>query len=234
MKIASPFSSPPSPDASPPVLLRLNKAHYPVTVLGYGRRVGLWVQGCGIRCKGCVSQDTWAAEGGSAVSVAEVLDWCKTKAASGLDGVTLSGGEPFEQPQALAALLDGLARWRQEAGLTFDVLCYSGYPLKTLRARHAALLEKLDALIPEPYADALPQGGAWRGSANQSLIPLSPLGQARYAGKDAPAAREKTIQVALEGERVWMIGIPERGDMAALESLCATRGLSLNQVSWRR
>ncbi len=40
----------------------LNKAHFPVTVLGPGRRIGLWLQGCTIRCRGCVSQDARPAD----------------------------------------------------------------------------------------------------------------------------------------------------------------------------
>ena len=42
------------------------------------------------------------------------------------------------------------------------------------------------------------------------------------------------MQAAVEGGRVWMIGIPERGDMARVEALCASRGLTLEKVSWRR
>jgi anaerobic ribonucleoside-triphosphate reductase activating protein len=225
--------------ASSSPLLRLNKAHYPVTVLGYGRRVGIWFQGCGIRCKGCVSQDTWAREAGAVMRVADLLDWCRQKAEAGMDGVTFSGGEPFDQPQALAALIDGFDRWRKQARLSLDFLCYSGYPLRTLAEKHAALLRKLDAVIPEPYVEKLPQGAPWRGSANQPLVPLSPLGQARYGhygpyGDGVEAADgAKRVQVAVEEGRVWMIGIPARGDMAALERLCAGQGLRLEQVSWR-
>jgi anaerobic ribonucleoside-triphosphate reductase activating protein len=202
-------------------------------VLGHGRRIGVWFQGCKIRCRGCVSRDTWDAAGGAPVSVAELLRWCREKAGEGVDGVTLSGGEPFDQPRALGALLDGIAGWREDAGLTMDVLCYSGYPLKTLRAKHGPLLQKLDALIPEPYAEALPEGGSWRGSANQPLLPLSPLGEQRYGGQIGERGA-KTLQIAVQDGRIWMIGIPARGDMAALERLCAERGLLLGQVSWRR
>lgn len=215
------------------LVMRLNKAHYPVTVLGHGRRAGIWFQGCSIRCRGCVSQDTWEAAGGSAIAVDDLLAWIKAKAETGLDGVTFSGGEPFDQPRILHALLDGLCQWRKHAKRHFDLLCYSGYPLTTLQQRHAGLLEKLDALIPEPYADALPQGGLWRGSANQPLVPLSPLGEARYLN-NREAEAEKTMQAAVENGRIWMIGIPGRNDMAALEQLCATRGLTLDQVSWRQ
>lgn len=213
----------------------LNKAHFPVTVLGPGRRIGLWLQGCSIRCKGCVSQDTWPADPRRAMPVKALLDWCRRVAHAGLDGITISGGEPFDQPKALAALLDGLIAWRSAAGLDFDLLCYSGYPLKTLEKKHAKLLARLDALIPEPYADGRPLGPLWRGSDNQTLVPLSPRGAARYAEfLDAPqGADDKRMQVAVEDGRLWMIGIPHRGDMASLEALCRQRGLRLDQVSWR-
>jgi anaerobic ribonucleoside-triphosphate reductase activating protein len=218
------------------ITLQLNKAHWPVTVLGPGKRIGLWLQGCSIRCKGCVSQDTWPADETKAIEIPQLVAWCKRVSAGALDGVTISGGEPFDQPEGLGALVDALARWRRKDKLDFDVLCYSGYPLKTLRRDRAALLEKLDAIVPEPYVDALPRGDVWRGSRNQPLVPLSARGRARYANYvDAPAdASGKHIQVAVEGGRVWMIGIPDRGDMARLEQLCATRGLDLKEVSWRR
>jgi anaerobic ribonucleoside-triphosphate reductase activating protein len=217
----------------PSILLRLNKAHYPVTVLGYGKRVGVWFQGCSIHCKDCVSQDTWDTEGGVMVGVDDLVAWCRTKLKTGLDGITLSGGEPFDQPVALGAFLDAIRRWRRRAKVELDVLCYSGYPFHILQTRHAALLAKLDALIPEPYVASLQPGHIWRGSANQPMILPSEVGQRRYAGMQTARAAEKTMQVAVENGKVWMIGIPAQGDMVALESLCAERGMLLNQVSWR-
>lgn len=213
----------------------LNKAHFPVTVLGPGRRIGLWLQGCSIRCKGCVSQDTWPADPARAMPVKALADWCRRVAKEGLDGVTISGGEPFDQPKALAALLTQLDAWRTAAGLDFDILCYSGYPLKTLEKKHAKLLARLDALIPEPYADGRPLGALWRGSDNQTLVTLSPRGEARYSESiTAPQAEnDKRMQVTVEGGKLWLIGIPHRGDMTALEALCRQRGVQLNQVSWR-
>lgn len=217
----------------------LNKAHYPVTVLGPGRRIGLWLQGCSIRCQGCVSRDTWPADPARAMPVKALLDWCRRIAGGGgieeLSGVTISGGEPFDQPKPLAALLKGLHDWRSAAGLDFDILCYSGYPHKTLAKRHAKLLALLDALIPEPYAAGRPLGKLWRGSDNQTLLPLSARGTARYSAcVDAPQAEEtKRMQVAIEDGKLWFIGIPHRGDMAALETLCRQRGLLLEDLSWR-
>ena len=216
--------------------ISLNKAHFPVTVLGPGRRIGIWLQGCGIGCKGCVSQDTWAREPSRDMPVAQLLSWCRQTSAGVFDGVTISGGEPFEQPRALAALLDGLHRWRSQGGPDFDILCYSGYPLATLQRDHAALLAKLDALIPEPFVQAKPLTHLWRGSANQPLVLLSPRGQRRYADYVAAPAdpSHKRMQAMVDGSRVWYVGIPARGDMAALEASCEARGIAFDQVSWRQ
>jgi anaerobic ribonucleoside-triphosphate reductase activating protein len=215
--------------------IEINKAHWPVTVLGPGRRIGLWVQGCSIHCPGCVSQDTWPRDRKKAIAVRDLLAWCRKVSGDALDGVTISGGEPFEQPQALRALLSGLIAWRRERHLDFDILCYSGMPQRKLEKEHAATLALLDAIIPEPYVDTLPLGAVWRGSKNQPLVPLSTRGRARYASyQGASAETQKRMQAAVEGGRVWMIGIPGRGDMAAVEALCASRGLTLTEVSWRR
>lgn len=215
--------------------IAVNKAHFPVTVLGPGRRIGLWLQGCSIRCKGCVSRDTWEPDPAKAMTVASLLAWCRRTTGGVLDGVTISGGEPFDQPAALAALLDGLQRWRRELARPFDLLCYSGHPLKTLQRDHGDILARLDALIPEPYSQGRPLGGLWRGSDNQPLLPLSPLGEERYReAVAAPAAgQDKRMQVAIEAGRLWFIGIPHRGDMAALETLCRARGLDIRSASWR-
>ena len=137
--------------------IELNKAHWPVTVLGPGRRIGIWVQGCSIHCPGCVSQDTWPRDAAKAIAVRDLLGWCRKVSANAPDGVTISGGEPFEQPRALLALLDGLSAWRAGANLDFDILCYSGMPLRRLEKDHARLLARLDAVIPEPFVDGLPK-----------------------------------------------------------------------------
>jgi len=215
------------------VAIQLNKAHYPVTVLGPGRRIGLWLQGCSIGCRGCVSRDTWERDDGRSIAVAELLDWCRTASGGDLDGITISGGEPFDQPAGLAALLRSLAGWRRELGREFDILCYSGYPLRTLRERHSGILDMLDAVVPEPFVESLPLGGIWRGSSNQPLIALSELGRERYREYATQPAAPRRLQVAVERDRIWYIGIPDRGDMGRVEQACREQGLIFARTSWR-
>jgi anaerobic ribonucleoside-triphosphate reductase activating protein len=85
----------------------------------------------------------------------------------GIDGVTLSGGEPFCQAAALSKMI----RLLKDRGLS--VVCYSGFTLEALRAKKdagvQALLGQVDLLIDGPYLKDRPTRKAWQGSANQRL-----------------------------------------------------------------
>lgn len=209
--------------------IRINKVHYPVTALGYGCRIGIWVQGCSLQCTGCLSRDTWSAAGGQGWEIVGLLETVGALLPLGCDGITISGGEPFEQSGALSVLLPAL---RQLIGPERDLLCYSGYPYALLRKRHADLLEYLDALIPEPFRGSSSPGKRWRGSSNQPLVPLSQLGEARYS-TIANDSASKCIQVAVDQAAVWFIGIPQVGDLTRFENILAAKGVRLGSVSWR-
>lgn len=210
--------------------LRLNRTHYPVTVLGPGVRAGIWVQGCTIGCSGCVARDTWDVQGGDGVDVAAVLDWLD--AVDGpVDGVTISGGEPFQQPGAVGELLDGIAQWRQDRPGAVDVLVYSGYPWSRLSAtpEFAPLLARCDAVIAGPYVGRRNTGVPLRGSDNQQVVALTPLGEHRYREPKA----EQRMQVEVSGGRVYCIGIPRAGDMDRLTEHLAASGVLLGDLAWR-
>lgn len=212
--------------------LRLDRIHHPVTALGPGRRVGIWFQGCSIGCAGCLSRDTWDHAAAAETTVEQVVATVARLCPDGVDGVTISGGEPFEQPAALHALVRALRSWGRSTGGEPDVLVYSGRGLSDLLAEHPEVLADLDALIPEPYQAQLPPTAGWQGSGNQPLVLLSELGHARFAGADRAAAPQ--LQVAVSDGTVWMIGIPRPGDLPRLSAALATRGIELREVSWRR
>ncbi|MGH3932250.1 MAG: 4Fe-4S single cluster domain-containing protein [Pseudonocardiaceae bacterium] len=212
--------------------LRLNRTHYPVTVLGPGVRAGIWVQGCTIGCSGCVAHDTWDAEEGAEVDVAAVLDWLDCLDGP-VDGVTVSGGEPFQQPAALAELLDGIGAWRRNRTKEVDVLVYSGYPWSRLTrtAQFAAVLGRCDAVIAGPYVARRNTGVALRGSDNQRLVALTPLGERRYP-QPSPETGPR-MQVAVRDGRIYCIGIPRAGDMDRLTEHLADAGVLLGDLTWR-
>src|SRR4051812_31837615 len=159
---------------SPAALLSINKLHFPVTTLGFGRRVGIWTQGCSIHCPGCINQDTWAERPESKIAIPKLIKGISPWLAQA-DGVTISGGEPFDQPSGLNRLVEAL-----RASFTGDILVYSGYPLPKLVTDFPEILRLIDVLISEPYDAKAPQTRTLRGSDNQIITLLSPLGRARY------------------------------------------------------
>ena len=77
--------------------IRLSRVHFPVTALGPGTRLGIWVQGCHLACPGCMSRDTWDAPGGSRQSIADLADIWRQARELGATGLTISGGRAAEQ-----------------------------------------------------------------------------------------------------------------------------------------
>lgn len=215
--------------------LALSRIHYPVDVLGPGRRVGIWLQGCTIGCPGCLSRDTWDPQAGRITPVTDVVQVVLSMTdGQGVSGVTISGGEPFEQPAALAELLKllipALEATRESE---VDVLVYSGFGFTTLIDQHSQVLELIDAIIPEPYRAVDSPGGLWRGSANQPLVLLSDLARERYDHHDAGSRAGPSMQVAVDDAGVWMIGVPGPGALRRLEAELAERGVVLSNTSWR-
>lgn len=212
--------------------IEVNRLHHPVTALGPGTRAGIWVQGCSIGCRGCISRDTWEPKPEFGAEVSAVVEWVAGLPAGEVEGVTISGGEPFDQPAALLELLERLDAWRLGTGAEVDLLCYSGYTLRHLERRHPGALGLLDAVLTGPYREDLPTDLIWRGSSNQELAPLTDLGRARYTEFVEHRPAEPPIQVAVEPRAIRLIGVPRRGDMAGVEAALVGAGVEIGESSW--
>ena len=205
--------------------LSLSRMHFPVTTLGPGRRIGIWFQGCSIRCPGCISADTWGP-GHRRLSLEQLLEQI-TPWLQEAEGITLSGGEPFDQFDALRSLLEGLRRLSK-----LDILVYSGYALEQLDESLLQTNGLIDALISDPYIEALSQTMALRGSDNQRLSLLTPLGRARLGDYERLLEpTDKALDLMFdESGSVWMAGIPRRDDLLRLRDLLHEQGHHL-QIS---
>lgn len=212
--------------------VRVNRLHHPVEVLGFGRRLALWLQGCSIGCPGCASHDTWDPSAGFELSVDELVGLVDEAATSGLDGLTVTGGEPFDQAAALLALAAAVGGRRTAGQRPFDVLVYSGRELEEIVATHGPDLDGIDALVTGPYRAAAAPGSRWRGSDNQRLVPLTDLGRTRYAADDRTVLDQR-LQVDVSDGRVWIVGIPRPGDLRRMERRLVAQGIRLEDVSWR-
>lgn len=135
---------------------------------GPGIRFTIFTQGCPHRCEGCHNPQTHDFDGGEIVDTEELLK--KIKGNPLLDGVTFSGGEPFCQAQALAAL----GREIKKIGL--NVITYTGYSFEELyenRYRNGwiELLKITDYLIDGRFILAEKDWHIkFRGSRNQRYL----------------------------------------------------------------
>ncbi|MDW7728555.1 MAG: 4Fe-4S single cluster domain-containing protein [Bacillota bacterium] len=153
------------------MILQVAGIQYDSIVDGPGIRLALFVQGCSHRCPGCHNPETHDPRGGKPVEIVqliEIIDNCNN-----IDGVTISGGEPFEQAEPVAALADAVT----EKGL--DLVVYSGYYFENLLNKSLidqniySILAKGRLLIDGPFLEnesdlTLP----FRGSRNQRIIDL--------------------------------------------------------------
>ena len=149
---------------------KLRLYHYiPATQTeGPGLRAGLWVQGCSRHCHGCAVPETWDFEAGYEESISVLAD--QILSVPNLDGITIAGGEPFCQAEALAELIGKL----RERSPDFSSICFSGWTLAELKELHSKgvddLLSKTDLLIDGPYIEVLASTARpLAGSSNQEF-----------------------------------------------------------------
>lgn len=150
-------------------------------------RFSAFVQGCSHHCPGCHNRESQSHEGGYLSTVGELCERIANNAS--VSGVTLTGGEPFEQPEACLAL----ARWCKTRGLS--VWAYSGYCYEDILAGNVpgrkaqdasqtcrgnaarcaarALLDVCDVLVDGPFVMGRRSYDLhWKGSSNQRVIDL--------------------------------------------------------------
>jgi anaerobic ribonucleoside-triphosphate reductase activating protein len=158
---------------------------------GPGERFVIWLQGCTLACPGCFNPATHAADGGREVAVDALIEEAR---AAGVEGITLSGGEPLQQPEAALAFL----RAARAAGLT--TLAFSGYTIDEIRAQPLgpAVLAELDVLIDGRYVSTERLGAGLRGSANQRIHCLT----ARYRAADVEATPVAEVRIAPDGSAI--------------------------------
>jgi anaerobic ribonucleoside-triphosphate reductase activating protein len=168
---------------------------------GPGHRFAVWLQGCSIRCPGCCNPEMFDERRGDVMSAAELA----AKIPASVEGVTLLGGEPFEQATEAAEFV----RLAKARGLTCMV--FSGYTLDEISRRpdSAPLLAQVDLLVdgrydrerPEPTP---PEGRRWIGSANQVMHYLT----GAYSEDDPQMRGANTIEIRISPKGLLVNGWP--------------------------
>ena len=197
----------------------ISRIHFPVTTLGPGRRLGIWFQGCSLRCEGCISVDTWATA--KTLIPIEQLMMTLSSYLPLIDGITISGGEPFDQFEALLAIVVQLRKKTK-----VDILVYTGYSVEDITEQLQQIKPYIDVLISDPFQRQSSQTLRLRGSDNQRLHCFSSQAIEKFAYyQQTVTTKDKVLDVMFDAEGVvWFAGIPRRDDFVKLQTLLKQQG----------
>ena len=202
-----------------PTSLRLAGVIRESIVDGPGFRFAIFCQGCPHHCPECHNPDTWDFEGGKETSFERILEEIDKNPL--LAGVTFSGGEPFCQAEAFAALADEIRK------RNLDIVTFTGYTYEELlemsEKDHAVkeLLEKTDLLIDGPFIKAEKDLTLqFRGSRNQRKIVagrrrskvISPAAAAAPSAKRCAIAGFAEFLLKIRCCQVFFTSAPMRSD----------------------
>ena len=174
--------------------------------LGPYNRFAIWVQGCLKRCPGCISKDSQPIDGGYE---AETTDLAETIINTpDIEGITISGGEPFLQSEALVDLVS-----RVKAKKNIGVIVYTGNDFEEIKEN--ALTNLCDIVIDGIYIEDMNDGLSLRGSSNQNIHLISK----RYEDvvKNIYGVQGRKIELHCMEGKTTMVGIPDKKSLLALE-----------------
>ena len=164
-------------------------------VLGPNKRAVIWTQGCPFNCINCMTPKSIGINGGIELDIKVLAD--EINKIDGIEGITISGGEPFIQSKSLYNMLKLIKK-------DLGVIVYTGFEYEKIR--NDKLMSKIDLLIDGKYIDELNDGIAYRGSSNQRAIFLTN----RYKKfKDKYNSYNRKIEIRIK-DGVEIIGIPSK------------------------
>lgn len=188
-------------------MIRLSHTIASTKVLGPGNRYVVWMQGCRKNCQGCIHPAGRREDGGYLMPLSALLD--DIKAQTGIQGITISGGEPFMQFAALEELVLQI-----KAGSGYDIMLYSGYKLQELinwlgAKRAESFFSHIDIFIDGEYIDERNHGELYRGSDNQKIYFFTERYTAYQHQIYHTKNRDLEFTIGRDGQ-VVMTGIPPK------------------------
>lgn len=155
--------------------LRIADLIYRTRAEGAGERTALWLQGCSLRCAGCCNRDMFSLNLGHEITVDSLVEEIRQQ---GTCRLTVLGGEPLDQPEALTRFL---RRYRESFGNMSDIWLFSGYTYQEIKGDRLKneCAGLCDILVSGRFVPALsPDSRVWIGSSNQEIRSFTPRGTA--------------------------------------------------------
>ena len=169
-------------------------------VLGPGLRYVIWTQGCPFHCLGCATPSSRPITNDRQVRIDELAEDILGRPY--IEGITISGGEPFVQAGAIADFLNIVLIERPE----LTVITYTGYLLEMLTGNEEKrLLDYVDLLIDGPYLKDYNDNKGIRGSSNQRMHFLTPRLQ---AWREELQEGKRKVEYHVTNERTIAYGVP--------------------------
>lgn len=166
-------------------------------VNGPGLRFVLWTQGCSKGCKNCFNPETWSFEKYKLLTPLEIFELIRN---SNVSGVTITGGDPLEQPEELLELLILL----ESLNLSKGIILFTGFTIDEINKDF--LLRKslnyIDVLIDGRFEKDQRISRGLRGSENQNIIYFS------SKIKEEELNIDQEVEVCLEGDIISVTGFP--------------------------
>lgn len=184
--------------------MQIDRILFPVTTLGPGKRLAVWTIGCPHHCYNCSNPELWESDLSKEVSVDGLINVFQ-KYRFLVDGITITGGEPFFQSNELYLLLKGLKSIGYD-----DVLVYSGYKFEYIKECFPTIIENVDVLVDGLYVDSLNNNIGYKGSSNQRCIVLNRKLKDKY--KDFNI-KKRQRQNFISDDVIVSVGIPTKKEI---------------------
>lgn len=200
--------------------LKLNRIQYPIYNLGPGKRIGIWTQGCSIKCEGCVSRSLWSIKKGKNIKIGNFLKILCSDF-NDYDGITITGGEPFDQYESLIQLCRGI-----KENTTLSIFIYTGFTIEDLyqKFNKREIIHYVDYILDGPYIKNQHSNTNLKGSENQKFYK-------KIAKKMVPFENhheiDKKWSFNLANENVFLSGIPKENDLQKIVSELHSKGIKI-------
>ena len=129
-------------------------------VNGPGVRYVIFCQGCAHHCPGCHNSDTWDFNGGIEMIIPSIVHDIVVNHRH-VDGVTLSGGDPFYQQKECVELLKHLPK-------RLNIWIYTGFLHEEIK--DTELAKMADYIVDGHFEQDKIITGQYYGSSNQRII----------------------------------------------------------------
>jgi len=182
--------------------------------LGPYNRFAIWVQGCLKRCSGCISKESQPLDGGYKAETTDLA--ANIINTPDIEGITISGGEPFLQSEALVDLVN-MVKTKKDMG----VIVYTGHNFEEIEENE--LTKLCDIVIDGAYIEELNDDLSLRGSSNQNVRFITK----RYenVAKSLYGVKGRKIELHFKEGETTMVGIPDKNSLSALQNRTSTGGI---------